>query len=159
MNRQLLEEMLNLMAKTLKEGGDVGDLKIGALFALGSQLEAIFYFCGHELASKLEVGRASSNEMKSVVNALKDAATRYHLGELVPLRVESSSVTFELRDCSSCRKLVGVSTETTYCAFEAGLFAGLVEKITGGDHAFAQEIVCKCQGHPACQFMVVLQDS
>ena len=54
MNRILLEQMLEKMKKLLKDGKNIGELKIGALFALGNQLEAIFYFIGHELGSKLD---------------------------------------------------------------------------------------------------------
>ena len=43
MDRKLLEEMLRKMKMRLLQGEDIGNLKVGALFALGEQLSAIFY--------------------------------------------------------------------------------------------------------------------
>jgi len=42
MDRQLLSKILAQMRKNLKEGKTIGDMKVGALLALGHQLEAIW---------------------------------------------------------------------------------------------------------------------
>ena len=55
MDRQLLSKILTQMRRFLKEGKAIGDLKVGALLALGHQLEAIFYYLGHELGTILKV--------------------------------------------------------------------------------------------------------
>ncbi|MHA1733702.1 MAG: hypothetical protein ACTSU5_17285 [Promethearchaeota archaeon] len=156
MNRKLLEEVLALMAEALKEGKDIGNLKIGALFALGSQLEAIFYFCGHELASILEVDRASPSDMDKIVEILEKVTDTYNLGKFHAKEVKDRSLVFQLEDCGSCRNLKGITSKSSFCSFEAGLYAGLVEKITGGEHCFAQEIASGCEGGGS-EFMVVIQ--
>ena len=42
-----------------------------------------------------------------------------------------------------------------FCSFEAGLYAGVVEKLTG-KHCFAQEIENRLQGNPMDKFMIVI---
>lgn len=154
--------MLNLMARALEKGENIGDYKIGALYALGSQLEAIFYFCGHELASKLEVDKVEATEfsetiMTQIVGILKHVCEKYHLGVVADPKIEEKAVTFRLENCGSCRNFHGIQTTSNFCSFEAGLCAGLVEKITGGLHCFAQEIGGSCQANASCEFMVVIQ--
>ena len=66
--------------------------------------------------------------------------------------------TFDLEDCPTCKEIEVPSTDISqgFCSFEAGLFAGLVEKITG-KHCFAQELECKLQNKsPNCKFMIVI---
>jgi predicted hydrocarbon binding protein len=154
MNRPLLETVLTQMKEGLRAGETIGDLKIAALFALGSQLEAIFYYLGHELASKFDVNPA--NEPDPIVRQLQDICAKYHLGTIQPTQKTPQQITFTLANGYSTRfvKTDQLRTQNTFCSFEAGLFAGLVEKMTK-NHVFAQEINCKCQGKPACEFMVV----
>ncbi len=154
MNRPLLEIVLNQMKEGLLAGETIGDLKIAALFALGSQLEAIFYYLGHELASKFEVNPANTPEI--IMRQLQDISDKYHLDTIQPTQQTPQQITFSLANGYSTRfvKADQLRTQNTFCSFEAGLFAGLVEKMTKS-HVFAQEINCKCQGKPACEFMVV----
>ena len=49
----LLSKILGQMKNFLKNGKDIGNLKISALLSLGHQLEAIFYYLGHELGTYL----------------------------------------------------------------------------------------------------------
>ena len=78
MNRILLEEILSKMKTNLQNGEKIGDFKVGALFALGSQLEAIFYYVGHELGSKFEIEHAEN--IDSIISNIKaigdDGSTR-----------------------------------------------------------------------------------
>ncbi len=154
MNRPLLETVLNQMKQGLLAGEVIGDLKIAALFALGSQLEAIFYYLGHELASKFDVNPA--NKPDAILQQLQDISAKYHLGTIQSTQKTEQQITFTLANGYSTRfvKTEQMRTQNTFCSFEAGLFAGLVEKMTK-NHVFAQEINCKCQGKPACEFMVV----
>ena len=101
MNRLLLEEMLEKMKNKLKNGEDIGNLKIGALFALGSQLEAIFYFIGHELGSKIELG----NSISSPTDAISQIAEQYHLGRVSILENDEGHITFRLDGCLSCSEI------------------------------------------------------
>ena len=153
MNRLLLEEMLEKMKKKLEIGEDIGNLKIGALFALGSQLEAIFYFIGHELGSKIETTDSDPNPRV----ILETLAARYHLGKITILEEDKMHISLRLNACRSCGEIdrTDVKIEQGFCSFEAGLFAGLIEKITK-KHCFAQEIACRLQGQPACDFMIVI---
>jgi predicted hydrocarbon binding protein len=157
MNRLLLEEMLEKMKKKLQTGENIGNLKIGALFALGSQLEAIFYFIGHELGSKIDPTPFSPSDLKK---ALIELAEKYHLGKISIMELDAAHVTFRLEHCLSCGEIerTDIKIEQGFCSFEAGLFAGFVEKLTN-KHCFAQEINCRLQGHPECEYMIVIPEN
>jgi predicted hydrocarbon binding protein len=154
MNRILLEEMLKKMKTLLENNANIGDLKIGALYALGNQLEAIFYFIGHELGSKLE----EKPEGSDISNTLEMISKKYNLGGFQIIESAPDHITFNLNECRSCKDIenTSVAIPQGFCSFEAGLYAGVVEKITG-KHCFAQELECHLQGKsPACQFMIVI---
>lgn len=153
MNRILLEHMLKKMKTHLKEGGDVGGLKIGALYALGNQLEAIFYFLGHELGSSLD----EKIEQGTIEQTLVSISEKYHLGVFHTDEAAEDHVTFRLENCPSCKDFAGAPMQNAqgFCSFEAGLYAGIVERITG-KHCFAQELECSLQGHEMCKFMIVI---
>jgi predicted hydrocarbon binding protein len=154
MNRILLEEILRKMKINLKNGEKIGDFKVGALFALGSQLEAIFYYVGHELGSKFEIEQ--SKDIDSIITHIEKIAEEYHLGKIMIEEKSEDHITFNLQGCRSCRDFPGTfKSETGFCSFEAGLFAGIVEKITA-KHCFSQELSCRLQGNESCQFMIVI---
>ena len=158
MNRLLLEQMLRKMKKSLIDGGSIGDLKIAALYALGSQLEAIFYFIGHELGSTLELGSLLQDH--KVIDILEEITTKYHLGTLIADEDTADHISFSLKQCGSCKDIDVSKVQMTqgFCSFEAGLFAGVVEKITG-THCFAQELECRLQGNSdMCKFVIVIPE-
>ncbi|MHA1730195.1 MAG: hypothetical protein ACTSWY_15910 [Promethearchaeota archaeon] len=157
MNRILMEEILKKMKSGLKRGDNIGNFKVGALFALGSQLEALFYFVGHELGSKFETKQIK--EINGIVDNLKQISSEYHLGEIIIKEKADDHITFILKECGSCKDFPETfKSEGTFCSFEAGLFAGIVEKITS-KHVFAQELACKLQkGVENCQFIIVLPE-
>jgi predicted hydrocarbon binding protein len=156
MNRILLEGMLKKMKLLLENGTNIGDLKIGALYALGNQLEAIFYFIGHELGSTMD---EDTLEKTNLVEALKKVTEKYHLGVFHFIEENSDHITFGLEHCSSCKDIdiPKIKIQQGFCSFEAGLFAGIVEKMTG-KHCFAQELECRLSGDEAsmCKFMIVI---
>jgi predicted hydrocarbon binding protein len=152
-NRMLLEEMLEKMKKKLRTGADIGNLKIGALFALGSQLEAIFYFIGHELGSKIN----ADNPNLDYNDALKWLVKSYNLGYITITECDNAHIAFRLEGCRSCIEIerTDVKVEQGFCSFEAGLFAGFMEKLTK-KHCFAQEMTCHLAGFPYCAFIIVI---
>lgn len=155
MNRILLEEMLQKMKKDLIQGKEIGNLKIGALYALGNQLDAIYYFMGHELSGVLEIEDLLENP---IVPALEHLSNQYNLGKFILVEEDKEHITFELESCNSCKDLSisKVKMPQGFCSFEAGLYAGLVEKMTG-KHCFAQELDCRLQGTvDRCRFMIVI---
>ena len=158
MNRILLEQMLQKMRSFLKEGKNIGDLKIGALYALGNQLDAVYYFVGHELGSTVESGRETIDDTSVLIETLKEFSEKYHLGNMIIDEYNDEHITFDLEDCPTCKDIDVPPTEISqgFCSFEAGLFAGLVEKITG-KHCFAQELECRLQKKSKnCKFMIVI---
>ncbi len=156
MNRILLEGMLKKMKLLLKNGSNIGDLKIGALYALGNQLEAIFYFIGHELGSTID---DEPMEDKNLVAVLNQVTASYHLGTFHLIEESPDHITFGLEECRSCKDIdiPQIEIQQGFCSFEAGLFAGIVERITG-KHCFAQELECRLSGKEAhmCKFMIVV---
>ena len=158
MNRILLEQMLQKMRSFLIKGKNIGDLKIGALYALGNQLDAVYYFVGHELGSTIESGREIIVDTSILIETLKNFSEKYHLGTMIIEEYNDEHITFDLEDCPTCKEIEVPSTDISqgFCSFEAGLFAGLVEKITG-KHCFAQELECKLQNKANnCKFMIVI---
>lgn len=155
MNRILLEEMLKKMKRLLLDGEDIGNLKIGALYALGNQLDAIYYFMGHELGGVLEAEQYAKGDMQE---SLKELTVRYHLGIFHLDEQNDEHITFSLEKCSSCKDISVPKLQIPqgFCSFEAGLYAGIVEKMTG-KHCFAQELECRLQGNAEmCKFMIVI---
>ena len=157
MDRQLLSNILMQMKSYLKDRKDIGDMKVGALLALGHQLEAIFYYLGHELGTILNVRQIK--EVEDIPEELKKIIAEYNIGELEIKESSSEIVTLNLKGHSSHKDLIGrgIKSEGNFCSFEAGMLAGIVEKMSNV-HCFAQELNCSIQsGKDACEFMIVFQ--
>jgi len=157
MDRQLLSKILTQMRNYLKDGKAIGDMKVGALLALGHQLEAIFYYLGHELGTILNVEQVS--EILKIPEGLKKVISDYNIGEVEIVEATEEIVQLKLKNHSSCKDLIhkDIKSEGSFCSFEAGLLAGVVERI-GSVHCFAQELSCSLQsGNDFCEFMIVFQ--
>jgi predicted hydrocarbon binding protein len=157
MDRQLLSKILVQMKKNLKEGKDIGDMKVGALLALGHQLEAIFYYLGHELGTILKI--KAVKDVNQIPEELERIINEYNLGKVEITESTEEIVQLNLRDHSSIKDLMkkGIKTTGSFCSFEAGLLAGVVEKLSDR-HCFAQELGCSLQtGENYCEFMIVFQ--
>jgi len=157
MDRQLLSKILAQMRKNLKEGKTIGDMKVGALLALGHQLEAIFYYLGHELGSILKVKPVK--DISQVSEELIQIIADFNLGSAEITESTEEIIQLKLKDHSSIKDLMkkGIKTTGSFCSFEAGLLAGVVEKLSDR-HCFAQELGCSLQtGNNYCEFMLVFQ--
>ena len=157
MDRQLLSKILVQMRNHLKEGKEIGDMKVGALLALGHQLEAIFYYLGHELGTHLNVKPIV--DVNTIPNAIKEKIAEFNIGDVEITATSEEIVQLRLKGHSSIKDLInkGIKTEGSFCSFEAGLLAGIVEKMTN-IHCFAQEVECSLQsGKSYCEFMIVFQ--
>ncbi|MEJ2279261.1 MAG: hypothetical protein P8Y70_16200, partial [Candidatus Lokiarchaeota archaeon] len=157
MDRSLLTKIMQQMRDFLKRGKPIGDLKTGALYALGQQLEAIYYFIGHELGSILRVKRVKEEE--KISDALKQIIKDYNIGEVEITSSSDEIIQLKLKNHSSIKDLIGkgIKTKGAFCSFEAGLLAGIVENMSD-IHCFAQELNCSLQtGEDFCEFMIVFQ--
>jgi len=157
MNRPLLNKLLNKMKTNLLEGREIGNLKIGALLAVGGQLEAVFYYLGHELGLLFDVPKIS--DLTKISEELSKVLKKNNLGEIDIIDLSKEHLTLKLRRCLTCKELLSlkISAETTFCSFEAGLLAALVEKMSSIE-CFAQEEKCSLQtNQPYCKFIIVYQ--
>ncbi|MFW9829159.1 MAG: hypothetical protein ACFFEY_16405 [Candidatus Thorarchaeota archaeon] len=157
MDRQLLSKILAQMKKNLREGRDIGDMKVGALLALGHQLEAIFYYLGHELGSILKIKPVK--DISQIPDEIEHIITEFNLGKVEITESTEEIVQLKLKDHASIKDLIrkGIKTTGSFCSFEAGLLAGIVEKLSDR-HCFAQELGCSLQtGQDHCEFMIVFQ--
>jgi len=157
MDRQLLSKILAQMRKNLKEGKAIGDMKVGALLALGHQLEAIFYYLGHELGSTLKIKPVK--DIYQIPDELNRIINEFNLGSVEITESTDEIIQLKLKDHSSIKDLIkkGIKTTGSFCSFEAGLLAGVVEKLSDR-HCFAQELGCSLQtGENYCTFMLVFQ--
>jgi len=145
------------MRKNLKEGKTIGDMKVGALLALGHQLEAIFYYLGHELGTTLKVKQAK--DINQIPNELKNLIAQFNLGEIEITEATDEIIELKMKDHSSIKDLIkkGIKATGSFCSFEAGLLAGIVEKLSDRN-CFSQEIGCSMEtGEDNCKFMVIFQ--
>jgi len=157
MDRQLLSKILAQMRKNLKEGRSIGDMKVGALLALGHQLEAIFYYLGHELGTTLKVKQVK--DVIQIPSELKDIISQFNLGEIEIKDSSDEIIELRMKDHASIKDLIkkGIKATGSFCSFEAGLLAGIVEKLSDR-HCFAQEMGCSLQtGENYCEFIIVFQ--
>jgi predicted hydrocarbon binding protein len=157
MDRQLLSKILTQMKTHLKSGKEIGDMKVGALLALGHQLEAIFYYLGHELGTTLNVKQVT--DVNNIPGELKALVQEYNLGKIEIIDSSDEIIQLKLGEHSSIKDLInkGIKTEGSFCSFEAGLLAGIIERMTN-IHCFAQEVNCSLQtGENYCEFMIVFQ--
>ncbi|MFX0025607.1 MAG: hypothetical protein ACFE8M_04270 [Candidatus Hermodarchaeota archaeon] len=157
MDRQLLSKILTQMKNHLKGGKEIGDMKVGALLALGHQLEAIFYYLGHELGTILKVEQGQ--DVSKIPILLKEIIAEFNIGKVEITESSDEIVQLKLKEHSSIKDLIGrgIKTDGSFCSFEAGLLAGIVEKMSN-IHCFAQEINCSLQtGKDYCEFMIVFQ--
>ncbi len=104
MDRQLLSKILVQMRKHLKGGKEIGDMKVGALLALGHQLEAIFYYLGHELGTILKVKQI--DDVKNIPSALKEKISEYNLGDVEITESTEEIVQLKLKGHSSIKDLI-----------------------------------------------------
>jgi len=157
MDRQLLSKILAQMKKNLKEGKDIGDMKVGALLALGHQLEAIFYYLGHELGTILKIKPVK--DVNQIPDELERIISDFHLGAAEITESTEEIVLLKLKGHASIKDLIkkGIKTSGSFCSFETGLLAGIVEKLSDRP-CFAQELECSLQtGENHCKFMIVFQ--
>ena len=157
MDRQLLSKILSQMKHFLKNGTSIGDLKVGALLALGHQLEAIFYYLGHELG--MIISDRDVNEVKKIPEILEKIVSDYKIGNIIITQSSDEIITLNLKNHSSSKDLIGteIKSQGNFCSFEAGMLAGIVEKMSNL-HCFAQELNCGIQtGNDFCEFMIVFQ--
>jgi len=146
------------MRQYLKEGKAIGDMKVGALLALGHQLEAIFYYLGHELGTILNVEQ--NKDILKIPEVIKKVIKEYNIGEVEIIESSKEIVQLKLKQHSSSKDLIntGINSTGNFCSFEAGLLAGVVEKMSN-IHCFAQELTCSIQsGNDFCEFMIVFQN-
>ena len=158
MDRKLLSEILAQMRSHLEKGKEIGDMKVGALLALGHQLEAIFYYLGHELGTILKVKQLKDHSQ--IPEELKKVIHNYNLGSVEITDSSNEIIQLKLKGHSSIKDLIGkgIKTEGSFCSFEAGLLAGIVERMVNF-HCFAQEVNCSLQtGEGFCEFMIVFQN-
>jgi predicted hydrocarbon binding protein len=130
---------------------------LGSLLALGHQLEAIFYYLGHELGTTLEATKCE--DAGKISEELKRIVLEYNIGEISIKEATEEIITLDLKKHGSTKDLIGkgIRSDGNFCSFEAGMLAGIVERMTT-IHCFAQELNCSMQtGEDSCEFMIVFQ--
>jgi len=98
-------------------------------------------------------------EVSQIPNALSEIIKEFNLGEMEIIDSGDEIINLRLRGHSSIKDLLnkGIKTEGSFCAFEAGMLAGIVEHMIN-IHCFAQEVDCGLQsGNNYCEFMIVFQ--
>ena len=97
--------------------------------------------------------------MKDIPEALKSIIPKYNIGDIIITESTNEIITLKLKGHSSSKDLIGkgIKSEGNFCSFEAGMLAGIVERMSN-THCFAQEVNCGLQtGEDACEFMIVFQ--
>jgi predicted hydrocarbon binding protein len=157
MDRNLMSKILTQMKRHLREGKPIGDLKVGSLLALGHQLEAIFYYLGHELGSMIKAKEVE--EPEKIPDTLTKIISEFNIGDVEIMNSSEDNIQLRLKNHSSIKHLInkGIKSSGSFCSFEAGLLAGIVENVID-IHCFAQETSCSLEtGKDYCEFMIVFQ--
>ena len=67
----------------------------------------------------------------SVIEEVLKLSIEYNLGEFVLNESDKDHITFTLIHCNSCNDFPeDFISDSPFCSFEAGIYAGLVEKMT-----------------------------
>jgi predicted hydrocarbon binding protein len=101
----------------------------------------------------------SCKDVKVIPNELEKIVAEYHIGQLLIVQKTDEIITLNLKNHSSVKDLIGkgIKSDGNFCSFEAGLLAGIVERMSN-IHCFAQELNCCMQsGADHCEFMIVFQ--
>jgi len=112
---------------------------------------------GHELGTILKVKQL--RETTQIPDGLREIVKEFNLGDMEIIESSDEIINLRLKGHSSIKDLLnkGIKTEGSFCAFEAGMLAGIVEHMIN-IHCFAQEVECGLQsGNPYCEFMIVFQ--
>ena len=112
------------------------------------------------------MGSVIGDEIKygdDIATSLVNLSKNYNIGELEI--IENSlpqSITFSIYGAQSSQDIDPPKDKTHIpsgiCSFEAGLFAGYVEKCSG-KHCFSQQLESKVGGDPKDKFMLVFSSS
>jgi len=100
-----------------------------------------------------------SKDINQIPNDLKDLISQFNLGEIEITEATDEIIELKMKDHSSIKDLIkkGIKATGSFCSFEAGLLAGIVEKLSDRN-CFAQEIGCSMEtGEDNCKFMVIFQ--
>ena len=157
MDRRLLSKIILLIKKKMLKGEEIGNLKVSALYSLGEQLTAILYYIGHEIGSSLKLEKIDNPT--EISEELIKSIKKYHLGKGEIINDTDELITLGLSEHSSIKDLIqeDIDSKQSFCSFEAGLLAGIVEKISGF-HCYAQETDCQLQtDNNYCEFIIVFQ--
>lgn len=130
--------------------------KLYRIFSRSPSIRRIYYL-GHELGSTLNITQIK--DITKIPKELERIISEFNIGEVEITESSEELVQMKLKKHSSIKDLInkGIKTEGSFCSFEAGLLAGLVEKMTN-THCFAQEVDCSLQsGKDYCEFMIVFQ--
>ncbi|MHA1876656.1 MAG: hypothetical protein ACTSUC_09470, partial [Promethearchaeota archaeon] len=94
---------------------------------------------GHELGSILKVRQLK--EVSQIPDGLKETIKEFNLGDMEIIDSSDEIIQLKLKGHSSIKDLLnkGIKTEGSFCAFEAGMLAGIVEHMVN-IHCFAQEV-------------------
>jgi predicted hydrocarbon binding protein len=112
---------------------------------------------GHELGTIISVKQVK--DVSDIPEALKNIVAEYNIGDITITESTSEIIQLKLQGHSSIRDLLnkGIKTKGSFSSFEAGMLAGIVEKMTN-IHCFAQELSSALEmGKDYCEFMIVFQ--
>jgi len=98
-------------------------------------------------------------DVSDIPEALTKIVTEYNIGEITITESTNEIIQLKLQGHSSIKDLLnkGIKTKGSFSSFEAGMLAGIVEKMTN-IHCFAQELSSALEtGNDYCEFMIVFQ--
>jgi len=98
-------------------------------------------------------------DVSDIPEALKKVAEEYSIGDITITESTNEIIQLRMEGHSSIKDLIdkGIKTKGSFSSFEAGMLAGIVEKLTN-IHCFAQELSNALEtGKNYCEFMIVFQ--
>ncbi len=98
-------------------------------------------------------------DVSDIPEALKQVAEEYSIGDITITESTNEIIQLKMKGHSSIKDLIdkGIKSKGSFSSFEAGMLAGIIEKLTN-IHCFAQELSSALEtGNDYCEFMIVFQ--
>jgi predicted hydrocarbon binding protein len=115
----------------------------------------VFYNAGRALGSEIG-GKLSDASLDRYLTKVASFVEEQGIGILVPVKVEDTSMVFQLEECITCAGMPSIGRRI--CHFETGFVAGIVENFIHG-RVIAKETKCNAMGEGVCEVSLELRNA
>lgn len=114
------------------------------------EVDEILYSLGYELGAEVMAGKVKGESLDEVVKGLAGYWKRTGLGEISVVG-RNEVLVLRIMECFDCMSMPNIGR--TLCYFDAGIFAGALEKNLGEKYS-VREVKCWGTGYEYCEFEI-----